>query len=717
MCALKLKNQPPPPIPDYNQSLGDECKNIKNEKDNTPHNDLQDETTYQDDAAVSTKKSPPQPAQPPLKKLSKQSPYYVGIDIGSVGLKTVILQEDTSGNLTPIIEDQYFVAEEGITDEAELYQAVSSHVNMLLEGKPHCHICLGVPQFFGSILTKDFPPNLSPKVTADLVLAETTQLSHLSENHFFYDWQQMTPNSYMKNPIFIAVSREEVVRDYYKTFINSGLPVDDLSFSGLSDVNTLLSLHPEIKNDAGIHLLMDIGADNTIIAIIGNGNLLAINALSYGSSLLTQTIKQQFGLSDNAAEQAKISGKYVLDNRYENSFIREKSRHFASDLTAIVNEWRESMEFTEGFSAETDGNLNHLWLCGGGCLLEGLTNFLEGIIKVPTSILCPPSEQGGKASPIFSNAYGLALHASGKSQYHISFLPPEIKQGNTRQKEARWLIGGLAAVAIVGFGLMAASTSFTYQDLKVFRTEYDRISQINGRISAINRQQKEIEKRDLQALPMIAYGNISYRLQTTWQLFDGQNKQQKPYVDGTKTWPIFWKISVPAAITKNENTTTSSEVEAEIGIFKKIDKKDSNNKVTQLRQHLGRGLLSSTKRGAALDEDPKENHLSRYLSVATLKNEIPLYCMLAVDNSSQLEEYSLVACFTKEDQLSNKTDRINRQEQDLFFLRDSYEKQWQKKQYANPKKRISIYPLSFIFKDSLFNIPAPVMDPKQKEKY
>lgn len=686
MGTLKLKNHMPPPPP----SPSPEPK-IETEVTQTEINLPTTEVSTSSQTAPKT--------QPSKKNLfselsaiwNKKANYFVGVDVGNMALKVVILQR--KGNEFVLYKTSEFTLDnEGITDESEIYQVVNQHVTELLDGHNDYQICLGIPQFFGTVLIKDFPPGITEKTTKMMIQNEIHQLNDLTDYSFIYDWKQLEPNSFRKNPFFIAICREETTCDFYNTFKQHKLPINNMTFNGLGDINALLTIHPEIKNDDKIQILMDIGANNIIIALLHKGNIYSLNNLSYGAEILTGAIQQQFGITRSNAEKTKLEGRYVLDYRFETAFLRERAKTFVADIHAAIDEWKQTAELSDDFNPETDAAIGKIWLCGGGVSLEGFDSYIEKTTSIPTEIFGPDN------NPKFSCAYGLAYCAAQQGAYAISFLPPAVVAENKIKTNAPWMFGGIAAVAAVGFSLLAISIGNYHGELQILRSEYDRLSALTGEVRTINNQQRAMLKNDLQSIPYVMYGNVSTRIRNLWEIISGQTPDNQSFINGFDTWPIYWQTEVPSPelFAKNHDDSEQNTVS---GLFKSENKKQNNRPVPIS------SLLGNTRYSQDNEKDPFPK-----IEVYRLTDSMPVYMILAT--TTQLKEGKL-ASDLKHFPLISGADRPS-SGNEILEINDQLHSKWRRKLYNKIKSSsINTLPVAITF-ESMF--VAPKKEDKNQKK-
>lgn len=234
----------------------------------------------------------------------------------------------------------------------------------------------------------------------------------------------------------------------------------------------------------------DIGAGMTDICIIQHGRLEFSRSITFGGNSLTQSYETQHNLSFEEAEKQKISEANLAPDA-EDTLTHEWANHLATQIDQSLRAFK-----VEGNNDSVDA----LWLCGGGSLTPGLSDYLADKLGLEVSLWDPvqgvegnPPEEGLHSG--LSVALGLGvIGAAGEKRaptVDANLLPKEISQ---RAERARRKITMIIAAAAAFLIIIGAGLAFiTWQHAKTERRE-----KIEGELTKL--EQKDETLRAMAAL-------------------------------------------------------------------------------------------------------------------------------------------------------------------------------------------------------------------------
>ncbi len=212
--------------------------------------------------------------------------------------------------------------------------------------------------------------------------------------------------------------------DYKELFQKADLKVKRFVVAPFATAE-LLSTYPDTPKD---YILVDIGARQTSVSLIGNGVFHSSHVFDGGGDNITRKIQIEFNIPESEAESLKVS--YGLENRnlnfkapvatYKNENGQEV-KHYADELNNIVR--HEVDDFAGKLnsaisnllkSANFAGNVElPLILVGGGSLLKGLSEYLlPKIIAAKTIKVAIPTSLGCR-NPAFFTCLGM-IHVQSR---------------------------------------------------------------------------------------------------------------------------------------------------------------------------------------------------------------------------------------------------------------------------------------------------------------
>ena len=197
----------------------------------------------------------------------------------------------------------------------------------------------------------------------------------------------------------------------------------------------LLGTYPEVPND---YILVDIGANETIISLVGLKQLFASSIIPFGGDDITHKIEETFNISEDEAEKIKCA--YGLKNRKMN---------FEAPVAEFMDENGNTRQFLENelsqlikgeldrFVAMLNNEINNLLknenpayknlpmiLIGGGALLKGLEEYLEPKVQSKSVKVVIPKTFGCR-NPSFVNLLGM-IYVQGKEHVSLDKNLPQV---------------------------------------------------------------------------------------------------------------------------------------------------------------------------------------------------------------------------------------------------------------------------------------------------
>ena len=288
------------------------------------------------------------------------------------------------------------------------------------------------------------------------------------------------------NPGYLAVvgiAKREYVDGHTSLVAAAGIDVRDA-------VPRPFALFAAYRNAYGVEngtvMLLDVGAENTDLALVRGGRLIFCRNVATGAAVIDQGIARLGGLTPEESESRKIRFGNLgpagdeADPREEE--IRPAVRSGASQIAGTI---QSSMTFARSQLGEKDLAVDKVYLSGGGARLRGLPAYLQSALKMPVEILDPfrgvelgafagEAELTAKPSDLAA-AMGLAqISVDPKSAGQgLSILPDPIKARRNFFRGPAYLVAAgilmaVAVVAITGAAVVrkgkAASALLQFQD-------------------------------------------------------------------------------------------------------------------------------------------------------------------------------------------------------------------------------------------------------------
>ncbi len=331
----------------------------------------------------------------------------LGLDIGSSSLKVVELKRDKKGyhltnfGLTSLPKET--ILNGILQNRSALVDTLKNLIsNLNPKGKRVSFQVSGNPVIIKNINL----PRMSKRELADSIQFEAEPYIPFSLEEVNLDFHILGPHE--TNPeeiqILLAAAKKAMVNEYVAAVEEAGLKPEILDVDFFALANMCEINYPMDK----VAVLVDIGADISLICVIERGNLVFTRNLLRGGSNVTEEIQKNLGLEFEEAEALKIGGEI---ERIED-ILRKTSLSLAMEI-------QRSLELSSG-----PQEIEKLFLSGGVTKTPGLKDILEEKVGIPVEFVDPfkniaydkkifDPEYMKEISPLASVAIGLALRKIG----------------------------------------------------------------------------------------------------------------------------------------------------------------------------------------------------------------------------------------------------------------------------------------------------------------
>lgn len=266
-----------------------------------------------------------------------------------------------------------------------------------------------------------------------------------------------------KIEIFCVFARKDIINKYVSAVIACGLAPQKVSSSAFNYCGILDSLSTSPQLSA----ILDIGNTHSYISIYQKNKLSFIRSLNFSTSrfsaalcgvLMTDNGKVEIGF-DKAKQLMRQQGIPLdetvrLDDGVKTGQLIPLMRPL---LETVIKELERSFDY---FKSETgSGNLEVLYITGGGASLKNFDSYLEGQLKIKVEKFPLPSsldiknvdaEKFSLEANQFSSAIGSSLSTCG-----INLLPREI-----RSQKMELIQKASLRIAAIAIGSMFAFSWF-----------------------------------------------------------------------------------------------------------------------------------------------------------------------------------------------------------------------------------------------------------------
>jgi len=234
----------------------------------------------------------------------------------------------------------------------------------------------------------------------------------ISGNEMVLDYQVLSIEEKTNNMnILLAASTKDMIQTHTNILGQAGLApnlvdVDPLAVANSFALNTMV--------EDGVYIILNIGAHRTNLVIFGPKSKYFARDINFGGMNFTKDIMRKKDLGFEEAEQ------YKFDNGLGSTSATDDSQAISlldisekSTEDQIVEELRRSLRYYVKEAGNSD--YRKIVLMGGGSKMEGITEYIEAKVNIPTEVFDPfvglemPEKLKDKQDPQLSLAIGLAM--------------------------------------------------------------------------------------------------------------------------------------------------------------------------------------------------------------------------------------------------------------------------------------------------------------------
>ncbi|MBI4567284.1 MAG: pilus assembly protein PilM [Planctomycetes bacterium] len=255
-------------------------------------------------------------------------------------------------------------------------------------------------------------------------------------------------------------------------------------------------------------LLLDIGARNTNVVLLADGDLLFARNVSTGGAAFTQAVADEFQIPFPEAEAAKVEeGTAHPDRRGRGDDLADVLGEAADAFGGALN---SAVAFARSALGAADLKVARVLLAGEAARLAGLREHLMTTFRAPVALFDPlakVNQEGMEAQPRaalakrgsdFATAAGLARMALTPRAFKLSFLPEAAVKRRAFLARTVWLfVAAAAMIAALVVGVRAAGTldaqaARAASAAQLGRAEHDSLA---GELDRVTAQAAETTRR------------------------------------------------------------------------------------------------------------------------------------------------------------------------------------------------------------------------------
>jgi len=330
---------------------------------------------------------------------------HVGLDIGSKSIKLIQLTP-SSGNKFRLAA----LAEANIPTGVSEQEAELAKINTIKKLFKDSHanskqVVIGLPE--SQVYTRVIEmPNLAENELAQAIHWQAEQYIPVPLADVILKHQVISKTDEEMSVLLVAAPNL-LLQNYTSIVSQAGLEAMAIETEILAVARSLASLDPSTPST----LLVHMGSEGTVLAIIAKGNLALTQSVSSGGSAITRAISSSLGLDINQAEEYKKA--YGLEETQLEGKVAIAVKPL---IELILTEVKRVLAFYQ--TQEMSDPVKRVVLSGGTALMPGLVHYftqnlnLEAQLGNPFAQVELSGQQEktiGENGALYTTAVGLAL--------------------------------------------------------------------------------------------------------------------------------------------------------------------------------------------------------------------------------------------------------------------------------------------------------------------
>ena len=313
--------------------------------------------------------------------LLSNSASYMGIDIGSTGIKIVELKKE-SGKIKLVNYGFSENEESEIVDWQNSPELSSKVIKKIIReagiGAQSAISALPTFSVFSSILNLS---NVSKKDIASAIHWEAKKVIPLPLEDMILDWKEINTDAKEENKkkktnnikVLLTGAPRILVKKYIEIFKLAKINLLSLETETFSLIRSLLG------NDKSTIMLVEIGASTTDVSVVDSIIPVLNRSIDVGGEKITEAISKNLNISLDKSEQFK----YDLGVSAIASPDSKAPQAIVDAVSPVVNEIKYAINH---FQDKNNKKIEKIVLSGGSALLPNLAKYLAKILDMKVII-------------------------------------------------------------------------------------------------------------------------------------------------------------------------------------------------------------------------------------------------------------------------------------------------------------------------------------------
>lgn len=291
---------------------------------------------------------------------------YLGIDIGTSGIKIVELKKEGSG----VKLLTYGFSENAGQTEQNDTAKIAAVINKICAeaGASSKSAVAALPTFsvFSSIINLG---GINKKDIPSAVNWEAKKVIPLPLEEMVLDWRRIDNNESSNIKVLLTSAPKTLIKKYVDIFKKAQINLLSL------ETETFALIRSLIGNDKSSIMIVEMGANTTDISIIDQSIPILNRSIDIGGFTITRAISNNLNIGFERAEQFK----YDLGISALNSQEDVIPKTIIETISIIVNEIKYSLSL---FQSKNNKKVEKIILSGGSALLVNFAGYLSKALNI-----------------------------------------------------------------------------------------------------------------------------------------------------------------------------------------------------------------------------------------------------------------------------------------------------------------------------------------------
>ncbi len=290
--------------------------------------------------------------------------------------------------------------------------------------------------------------------------------------------------------LIIGVTRAEVAEHLSASLAIAGIRASSFVPAPVALYQTWLLSGP--VDAPGYSMVVSIGEQSTDMAVVQQGNLIAVRSVPIGVQAFVQGLSSSLGINSEQARSILFSRIDMRPGHAGTNVSGERSVAAAQDVASrLLQQIMGTVPYARAQVREPRIDVERVCICGSGVTIRGLPEYLASRMRKPFELLDPLAgfdrsgldDESARTlagyGPALAVALGLARVSADNRAGDMRIIPPSIEARRQFLTRTIWLYAAtLVIIAGLSYSLLmsisaAGTASKTRQEVNALKSSYD----------------------------------------------------------------------------------------------------------------------------------------------------------------------------------------------------------------------------------------------------